>query len=142
MSEQNKAVVRGFLDGVIGNKDVSRSRFEEFVAPNVVPHHLPPGFSQDAEGWRGIMSMFFIAFPDLQISVEDMVAEGDRVALRWTAQATHSGDFMDISATAQRVSFTGMIINRISGGKIAEHWEEIDMMSLMQQIGAIPAPGA
>ena len=87
------------------------------------------------------MAVLRNAFPDGHLTLEDMVAEGDRVAARWTFQGTHRGQFMGIAATDKAVSISGIEIERFAGGRIVEHWEQADIMSLMQQLGAIPAPG-
>jgi steroid delta-isomerase-like uncharacterized protein len=80
------------------------------------------------------------AFPDMQVKLEDILAEGDKVACRWTATATHKGEFMGIPATNKQVTITGIHIDRIAGGKIVEPWNYSDMMEVMQQLGMKP-PG-
>jgi len=80
------------------------------------------------------------ALPDLRITLEDDVAEGDKVVSRWRAQGTHQGGLMDIAPTGNEVAFTGITIHRIEDGKIVEEWENWDALGLMQQIGAVPSP--
>ena len=80
------------------------------------------------------------AFPDLNATIEDMVAEGDKVAIRITWKGTQKGDFMGVPPTGKSVSFGVMDIVRVAEGKCVEHWGETDFMGLMQQLGAIPAP--
>ena len=84
--------------------------------------------------------MFREAFPDIEFAVEDELAEGDRVAMRWSAKGTHRGELMGIPPTGNRVETTGMLIYRVSGGKSAEAWVSGDDLGIMQQIGAIPSP--
>ena len=84
--------------------------------------------------------MFLSAFPDTQMTVEDELADGDKVATRWTATGTHTGELMGIPPTGKQVTVTGMDINRLVGGKIVEHWGEFDQMGMMQQLGVVPAP--
>jgi predicted ester cyclase len=79
-----------------------------------------------------------MAFPDTHFTIDAMVAEGDLVATRWTAQGTHTGDLMGIAPSGQRVTVTGMNINRVVNGKLSEGWGNFDQLGLLQQIGAIP----
>jgi predicted ester cyclase len=83
--------------------------------------------------------MFHTAFPDLRLTVNDLFAENDRVAVRWTGEGTHNGELAGISPTGRRIKLTGMTILRIDGGRIVESWTELDMLGLLQEIGAIPA---
>ena len=139
MSDENKAVTRRFMDEIIAKKNLAV--FDELVSPNVVAHHVPPGVAPNFQGWKGIVTMVLGAFPDVQATTDDMIAEGDMVVVRWTMQGTHKGDLMGIPPTGKAVSFTGMIMEHYSGGKIVEHWEQFDMVGMMQQIGVVPTPG-
>jgi predicted ester cyclase len=85
--------------------------------------------------------MFQSAFPDLRYTIENIIADGDMVAERMRFEGTHRGDFQGLPPTGMRVSFTGMQISRMSGGKIVELWGEFDALGMMQQLGAIPSPG-
>lgn len=137
MSEQNKAVVRRLLDEFItgGNTAV----FDEIVAPDVMEHEdMGPDVPKNAEGVKMFFAAFRLAFPDIRASVDDLIAEGDKVVVRGTWTGTHLGEFMGIPATGNAVNFGVMDEFRISGGKIKEHWGLMDAMSLMQQIGAMP----
>jgi steroid delta-isomerase-like uncharacterized protein len=102
--------------------------------------HVPgaPG-PLDDEAWTGFIASFAAAFPDLHLTVEASLAEGDLVANRITFRGTHRGDFQGIPATGKQVTFSAMEINRMSGGKVAEHWVELDVFGLLRQLGAIPA---
>ena len=84
--------------------------------------------------------MFRLAFPDVSFTVEDMIAEGDKVVDRMTWQATHQGPFMGIPPTGNRLTVTEIHINRIAEGRIVERWAQPDLLGLMQQLGAVPAP--
>ena len=86
--------------------------------------------------------MYFTAFPDLQITLEDMIAEGDKVVSRFMGRGTHQGEFMGIAPTGKRVEATAISIMGLEGGKLAEEWEQVDMISMLQQLGAIPTPGS
>jgi len=79
-----------------------------------------------------------VAFPDGRYTIEDMIAEGDKVVSRWTVRATHKGEYQGIPATGKQVTFTNIVISRIAGGKIVEAWGEYDSIGLMRQLGAIP----
>lgn len=138
MSEQNKAISRRFVDEIIVRKNLAA--FDDLVAPDVVAHHVPPPLQQDFDGWKAVVSMVLGAFPDAKITVGDMIAEGDKVVLRWSVQGTHKGELMGIPATGKKVAFTGMIIDRFAAGKIVEHWEQFDMLGMMQQLGVVPPP--
>lgn len=100
-----------------------------FPGPVTRDQHL-----QFAEG-------FFAAFPDAQLTVDDILVEGDRGMMRWTFHGTHQGELMGIPATGRQVTMTGIEVNRVRDGKIVEHWVEMDQLGLMQQLGVIPAPG-
>ena len=80
------------------------------------------------------------ASPDIHITIEDQVAEGDRVASRWTFRGTHTGDLMGLAPTNKQVTATGMVMDRVADGRIVEHWLEFDQMAMMQQLGDFPAP--
>jgi predicted ester cyclase len=139
MSEEgNKSVIRVFtrifknehnVDGVSHLFDKS------FV------HHLrgplPPGF----EGLRQVGIMMNGAFPDVVVTEEDLIASGDKVVERSSAAATHKGPMLGTPATNKRIKWSEIHIYRLSNGKIAEHWPEISMMELLQQIGALPQLG-
>ncbi len=139
MSEANKALVRRELEEVFskGNLDTS----EELYAPDYVGHEsTSPEEIRGVEGARQFAAIYRQAFPDLQVTVEDEVAEGDKVATRFTARGTHQGELEGIAPTGNRVEIAGIAISRIEGGKIAEDWSNFDALGLMQQIGAVPSP--
>lgn len=137
-AEENKALVRRFVEECIneGNPDAADGLF----APDFVGHY--PGLPEvnSAEAWKQLAPAYFTAFPDLRETIEDIIAEGDRVAYRVTWSATHEGEMMGIPPTGRRVAVTGMRIIRVSEGKIAEQWGQDETLGLMQQLGAIPPP--
>lgn len=92
------------------------------------------------EGQKQINSMYATAFPDTHFMVEDMIAEGDKVVARLTIHATQRGAFMSLPPTGKHVTFTGIDIIRIAGGKLVERWAETDILGLLQQLGVVPAP--
>ena len=138
-TEDNKAVVRRFYEEVMNQK--KRAVLDEVFDLNVVDHFAPPGTPGGLEGARQTLGMFLSAFPDLHFTVEDLVAEGDKVVARATLSGTQQGTFMGIPATGRHVTITGIDINRFEGGKSVEHWVEMDTLGLMQQLGVIPPPG-
>jgi steroid delta-isomerase-like uncharacterized protein len=111
----------------------------KLVSPNVVFEALP-GIPPTYEGWKQAHSMFLAAFPDQAITIEDELAEGNTVVTRWTFSATHQGALMGIPATGKSIAIKGISIDRISDGKVVGHSAQIDMLGLLQQLGAIPAP--
>lgn len=139
-TEQNKALFRRMVEEIFnrGNLDL----VDEVFAPDFVEHEeLPPGIPSGREGVKQMTSMLRGAFPDFKATIEDMLAEGDRVVIRMTWTGNHQGDFMGIPATGRRVSFGVIDIVRFAGGKFAEHWGLMDQAGLMQQLGAVPEPG-
>ena len=140
MSDENKGIARRFIEEAFnkGNLDV----LDELIAPDYVTHDplVPPDLPPGPEGVRQLVSMYRSAFPDVRLTVEDQVAEGDKVVTRWSGRGTHDGDFVGVPATGKQGTTTGISLERISGGKIAETWVNWDTLGLMQQLGAIPEP--
>jgi predicted ester cyclase len=139
-AEENKAVVQRYNELFVecwttGEVDV----LDEVLAPEFVYHS--PGAPPDLSGFKQSFLMLRAAFPDMRGTVEDLFAEGDKVADRITWQATHQGELMGIAPTGNTVTGTEMHISRIAGGKIVERWGQGDNLGMMQQLGAIPAPG-
>ena len=135
-AEQNKAAARRFLEETDrGNLDV----IDELVSPDAVDHNPFPGQAPGAEGVRQVFAMLKAAFPDMSQSIQDMVAEGDRVAIRSTLHGTHRGEFLGIPATGKQVALPGIDIIRFDEeGKMIEHWGLFDVPLLMQQLGVMP----
>jgi steroid delta-isomerase-like uncharacterized protein len=139
MSEENKALVRRQLEEVFNKHNPGA--VDQFFGPDYVNHNAPPGLPNDREGLKASVSGFLSAFPDLKVTSDFQVAEGDKVVMRYTATGTHTGELMGMPATGKRVHMTGISIARVAGGKIVEEWNEADMMGMMQQLGVVPAPG-
>jgi steroid delta-isomerase-like uncharacterized protein len=138
-TEQNKAVARQFVEEVIGRGN--NSLVDELVAPDFVDHQEFLGMPPGREGLKQVNKIMRSAFPDTSATIEDMVAEGDKVVIRWTMRATHKGEFMGMPPTGKSISVGVINIQRFAGGKIVEHWGLTDSMAMMQQLGAMPAPG-
>ncbi len=136
MSEENKALARRSWEIV---NEGSLDTLEEVYADNFILHE-PDEDVRGIEGLKQFVSMIFGAFPDLRVTVEDELAEGDKVVSRWTAQGTHQGELTGITPTGNQVDISGITIHRIEDGKIVEEWENWDALGLMQQIGAVPSP--
>jgi len=134
--EENKAIVRRlFEENLKGNWALLN---EELVVRDFVWHQAGRPKPLTREESEQFMRTLHAAFPDWRYTIEDMIAEGDKVVTRFTWRGTHKGDFMGIPATGKEVVFTSILICRIAEGKIAEEWEEFDSMGFMVQLGAIP----
>jgi len=138
-TEDNKGLVRRFYEEVFNQKNMAA--MDEFFAPNIVDHSAPPGLPGGIEGQKYLIGMYLTAFPDMHLTVEDMIAEGDKVVARLTSDGTQQGEFMGISPTGKHVTVTVMDILRIAGGKFVEHWIEMDTLGLLQQLGVVPSMG-
>lgn len=140
-AEENKALVRRFNEGIhqfFLDGDVSG--LDEICSPDFVHHG--PGIPPDLEGFKQMGLMFRAAVSDLDMVVEDLIAEGDRVVDRITVRGTHTGELMGAPPSGKRFEMQEIHIARIVDGKIVERWTQIDMLGLLQQIGAIPAEPA
>lgn len=137
MSEDLKAIARRTID-VYARGDIEL--VDELYAPDYVDHSPgnPPGLASGPEGVKQFVAMFRDAFPEGDATADDVIAEGDKVAVRWSGRGTHEGDFMGIPASGKHVSFSGTTIYRIADGKIAEEWTHADYLGLLTQIGAVP----
>ena len=139
-TEQNKALVRRMVEEIFNRGNMSLA--DEFLAPDFVEREeLPPGIPSGREGVIQLTAMLHSAFPDFKATIDDIIAEGDKVVIRQTWSGTHKGEFMGVPPTGKSVSFGVLDIIRVAGGKFVEHWGQMDSMGMMQQLGAIPAPG-
>lgn len=136
-AEQNKAIVRRWCTEMINQNHLALA--DELIDASYVNHFFPSE-QTGPEVEKQITSMFYSAFPDLQGTIEDLFAEGDRVAVRLTWRGTNRGSFNGMPPTGKPVAFGTTVIFRLVNGKIAENWPQVDMMGLMQQLGAIPTP--
>lgn len=137
-TEENKALVRRATEEIWNQKKLAL--VDEIAAEDSVTH-LSTMTIQGPEQYKQLAAMYFSAFPDLHLTIEDLIAEGDRVVTRWTARGTHQGEFMGIPPTGKQATTTGMTVSRIVGGKFVESWQEGDNLGLLQQLGAIPSMG-
>lgn len=139
MSEQNKILVRRAIEEVW-----NRGNFavvDELVANDLVIHLPTPGDEiHGAEGVKQFYATLRAAFPDILFTIKDQIAEGDRVVTRWTARATHTGEYRGIPPTGKQFRVTGIDIDRIANGKVVECWPIEDDLGLLQQLGVVPTP--
>ena len=136
--EDNKAVVRRFVEEVQvkGNLAV----IDELFSADYIDHSGLAG-SEDLEATKRFFQMFAGAFADQAVTIDDQIAEGDKVVTRKVLHGTHVGSFMGIPPTGKRLTVQVIDIFRVSEGKIAEHWAITDRFGMMQQLGMMPAPG-
>jgi len=136
-TEENKVLVRRFVEEFWNEGNMSTA--DELMAPDA-QIHMPTGEVVDVDGLKGFASTFRGSFPDWHSTFEELIAEEDRVAERWTGRGTHRGELQGIPPTGKRVKVPGSVFYRIVGGKIVEFRGQLDMMGLVQQLGAIPSP--
>jgi steroid delta-isomerase-like uncharacterized protein len=136
-AEENKEVVRRFWG--VWEEDDFIELIDELLAPDYV-NHSPGTPDQPAgpEGVKAIVSMFRNGMPDLRVTIDDMIAEGDKVATRYTVEGTHEGELFGVPPTGRRVSIESMTVERVSGGQIIEHRRITDTLDMMQQLGVVP----
>lgn len=140
MSDQNKAVARAVFDVFNGADPES---LYDVVAADAVDHDPNNPFSEEGrEGLKKSIAMYRSAFPDLQLTIEDQVAEGDKVVTRWVATGTHQGDLMGMSPTGKTSVVGGVGIDRIENGQVVEAWGYWDALGMFQQLGLSPEPAA
>lgn len=136
--EANKRHVRRFFEEVWSTGDVALR--DSFLAADYRGHIPGNTEALDREGWTSWFTGFRAAFPDARFTVEDMVAEGDRVAARLTMRGTHRGELNGIAPTGREVTVTGMSIERVVDGRIVEGWNQSDALGMLGQLGALPPP--
>ena len=138
MSEANKAVAKRLYESInAGRLEI----VDEVVADNFVEHETFPGVAPNREGLRQMFGMMRTAFPDFQMTIEDMIAEGDRVFIRARMAGTHKGEFLGIPPTGKRIAVPFGDFVRLEAGRVVEHWEVTDTGAMMQQLGQAGEPG-
>ena len=139
MSEANKDIVRRFIDEIWNAGEVDS--IDQFIAADHIDHDpAQVGSSGGRTGARDFIVTYRTAFPDAHITIDELIAEGDLVVSRWHATGTHQGELMGIPGSGKAINITGIGIDRIADGLIAESWGNWDTLGLLGQIGAIPAP--
>lgn len=134
---QNKSITRRFFEAFESN---DQAALKQILASNLVFHHDGAPEPESRESFLQVVGNFKAAFSDQHYTIEDQIAEGDKVVTRATWRALHAGEFQGIPATGNQVSMSGIAIDRIEDGKIVERWLNHDLLGLMQQLGAIPTP--
>lgn len=139
-TEQNKAIVARFSEE-FKNKG-NHAIVDELFAPDFV-HHFPiPGLAPGREGMKQVGGLVLTAFPDVHATVEDLLADGDKVVERTSVRATSKGEFAGMPPTGKPVAWTELHVYRIADGKVAELWSEFDLMGLTQQLAGAAPPTA
>ncbi len=137
MSENNKVVVRRLLDEVWNKGNLSL--VDELFTPNFEFHDAStPDLGRGPESEKKRVTLYRNAFPDLRITIEDMIAEGETVVTRWSCRGTHKGDLSGIAPTGKQITISGITVGRFANGKIAQGYANWDALGLMQQLGVVP----
>jgi steroid delta-isomerase-like uncharacterized protein len=138
-TDTHKAIVRRGIEEFANQGNFAA--IDELVDPAYVFH--APGLPElhGREGFTQMVMLQRTAFPDLHFTIEDMMGEGETVVTRFTARGTHRGELMGIPPTGKQVTFPGILISRITNGKIVEEWEVSDDLGMLQQLGVVPPPG-
>ena len=138
-TEENKAIIRRWF-AAFSSGDLAA--VDDLYAADVVDHSpAVPNQAPGREGIKQIVTAFRAAYPDLAFTVEDQIADGDKVASRWIARGANTGAFMGMPPTGKPVTIAGMLIVRVAGGKMVESWVNFDALGMLQQLGVVPAPG-
>jgi len=132
--EENKALVRRYYQEVLTGRD--RDLLARLLDPAFVSH-VSGGPDAEAGAYAAAVDATHVAFPDLVVTVHDQVAEDDKVATRWSATGTHAGDFAGVPATGRLVTVTGIHIHRVRHGRLIEHWEELNVLGVLRQLGVL-----
>lgn len=139
MSKDNKAISIRFYEEVFSQGNLAVA--DELLAADCLDHNPPgPGFPPGREGVKQVIAIFRSAFPDLRITVEDQIAEGNKVASRLTIRGAHQGELMGVPPTGKTVTVGVVDILRMEGGQIVERWGQADLLGMMQQLGVGPQP--
>jgi steroid delta-isomerase-like uncharacterized protein len=135
MSEQNKSLIRRAVEEVWNQMNFIS--LDDLVSSDFVVHATGEEI-HGREGAKQFYSMLHRAFPDIHFTIDDQIAEGDKVVTHWTAQGTHQGEFMGVPATGRQFKITAIDIDRIIDGKVVECWTNMDELGLLQQLGIVP----
>jgi len=136
-TEQGKDFMRRFLEASIAKDSTA---FMDLMAPDFIAHVL--GGPKNREGFVQHMNVFNVAFSDMQITVLDILSDGEKVVARTTWRGTHDGDFMGMPPTGKQIEIEAFIVERLKDSKSVEHWSLFDQFTMMQQLGLIPPPQA
>ncbi|RJQ50779.1 MAG: ester cyclase [Actinobacteria bacterium] len=137
--ERNKSLVRKMIEEYFNKRD--ESSLERYVSADLLDHELPPEMPRGLEGFRQYLDGYLKAFPDLFVTIEDVIAEGDKVVVRARYRGTNQGDLFGMAATGKCVDYAGIDIVRVQDGMIVEHWGIGDAYTMMTQMGIVPEVG-
>lgn len=135
-TEDNKALVRRVYEETINQHNLAA--VDQLAAPNFVGHFPGLPVTQGIEGLKQVLSLYPTAFPDIHVTIEDLIAERDYVVARLTFRGTQRGALMGIPPTGKRVTISALHVNRVEGGKVVEQWVEADNLGMLQQLGVLP----
>jgi len=139
LTEDNKTLARRVFEEVLNQGNLAV--VDELFDANYVGYDPGvPAPIHGKEGYKQYVRMYSTAFPDSHYTIEDMIAEGDKVVTRWTATGTHQGTLMGIPPTGKQATATGIVIGRLANGKFVESWLNFDALGMLQQLGVIPTP--
>jgi predicted ester cyclase len=134
-TKENETIARRYYEEVWDRGNLAV--IDQLVAPSISLNSWSPGL----EGLKQVITSTRTSFPDLHYTLEDIIAAADKIVVRFTFRGTHRGEYRGIAPTGKEVTYTGIGIWRIAGGKLVEHWSNIDLLGLLQQLGAIPTMG-
>ena len=137
MSEANKALVRRGIEETVNKGNFSV--VDEILSTDYVYREPTVGEKRGRAGFRELITMYRNAFPDVKLTIDEQIAEGDKVVTRWNATGTHRGDLFGAAPTGKQVRVQGIIVSRIANGKVIEETEVYDALGMLRQLGAIPA---
>ena len=137
-TEENKAIIRRMTEEFYNQGNVESA--ERFFADTYVHHDPASPQVRNRDGLKEVVRAFLAGCPDLHITIDELLAEGDTVTKRWTYHATHTGDLSGLPPTGKHITMSGLELFRLESGKIVECWLGYDNLSLMQQLGVIPIP--
>ncbi len=137
-AEQNEAIVRRIFDEIINKGNLAVA--DETLTSDYV--YRSPGSPEfhGTEGFKDLITMYRTACPDIHLDIDELITEHDTVVTRWTGRGTQLGEFIGIPPTGKQLIVTGVLITHFRDGKAAEDWELMDMLGLLQQLGAVPGP--
>ena len=139
MSTQNKLVLRRFFEEIFNQGNLAAA--DDIVGANYLNHNAAPGETPGRAGLTQFVTYLHVAFRDLNFTIEDQIAEGDKVVTRWNATGIHQGGFAGVPATGKPVVITAINVHRVVDGQIQEGWLNWDALGLLQQLGVVPANG-
>ena len=134
-TDEMKARVRSHFEDFVNNRKAEVIRTN--MTPDFYDHDGPGGEPTDTSGDEEMMRQMYTMMPDLHLTIEDLIAEDDKVVTRWSASGTHNGDFVGVPASGRLITVTGIHIHRVRHGRLVEHWEELNMLGVLRQLGVL-----